>query len=291
MGMYDTLGNDGDNQVKAFDVPCFYASSSPEPAESLFKYKLGYIGGLLRYFAKDADVPYKTWWYKYPENFIIMDINIYGNSGYQDLFHVITEGKYRETYENTSEIPEEVFHKVNTFMGKFGTTVNGIHDRQSLNEYITMLKQTWSTWYSLDFGEKELHKQMQEYIKEKRKNPSPELMQKIDENLAKLKEVQAKKDEKSKEIFAPLKEKFPSEDINADTKYGDYGGYLDCMKTYTERENHDNDKKINYLGQLKQEFERYSSENNLTIDGYLEWYKPETEKEEMEIRNFAEMLK
>ena len=97
MGMFDTLGDD--YQVKCFNVPCFYYSQYNKDYKAL-----GYMGGLLRYFGEGYRVPTHTLWYKYSDNFIIIDTSYWHypeevNDSYY-LLHIIKK--------NTTTLKQQV---------------------------------------------------------------------------------------------------------------------------------------------------------------------------------------
>ncbi len=65
MGMYDYLGGE---QVKIFYVPIFVEKDCIDQKPTTY-----HSGGSLRSFKKGEELPLKTLYYKYPQNFIIYD--------------------------------------------------------------------------------------------------------------------------------------------------------------------------------------------------------------------------
>ena len=65
MGMYDYLGGE---QVKIFYVPIFVEKDYIDQKPTIY-----HSGGSLRSFKKGEELPLKTLYYKYPQNFIIYD--------------------------------------------------------------------------------------------------------------------------------------------------------------------------------------------------------------------------
>lgn len=281
MGMYDTLGNCSDNQVKTFYVPCFYASNSES---TLLTTKLGYSGGQLRYYGKNEPVPCKTWWYQYPENFIILDIDVFGF--YDDLFHIIENGKYIETYECAEDIPEAHVAKAQAFMGKYGVTVGEIKDKDSLLDYIRIYKSSTETWDKYIKENSKANGELIKYIWENKNNRTKADEKKIEEFIRKSKEEEKEQEKMREVIFRTLREKYPTSELIA-SPYEDFGAYLHCMKKSEESEFF---RDVNYQRQLKDEFSKYMEKHGTTLDGYLEWHNPDSKEEEEEIRKCYGLL-
>lgn len=89
MGMYDYFGK---YQIKIFGVPIFY--------ESNLYGGISLMGGKLITYNKGDKLPLRELWYKYPNNFIVLDNN---TEEYEDNFrwlvHIIKDGKYFNTVE------------------------------------------------------------------------------------------------------------------------------------------------------------------------------------------------
>ena len=81
MGMYDILGNNGE-QVKCFEVN--YPTADGEIACS---------AGSLNHYGVGEEVPYQSWSYNHGKDFLIIDCGYHDES----LIHVIHNGKYDQT--------------------------------------------------------------------------------------------------------------------------------------------------------------------------------------------------
>jgi hypothetical protein len=86
VGMYDYLG---DYQIKIFNIPIYYGK----------EYGMGYIGGQLRSYYVGEDLTLQTLWYKYPDNFTILDENAFNGDDEQSksVVHIIKNSKYFNT--------------------------------------------------------------------------------------------------------------------------------------------------------------------------------------------------
>ena len=81
MGMYDYLGGE---QIKIFYHPIFNRNKE-KPEQSSFWYSMG----RLESYDKDDDLPLKTLWYQYPQNFLVYDYRF----DYTDVW-IIKNGKF-----------------------------------------------------------------------------------------------------------------------------------------------------------------------------------------------------
>ena len=256
MGMYDEL--DGE-QVKVFYVPCFYATSITN--------KLGYIGGLMRYYNRGDDIEYKTWWYRYPKDFLIVDFDIYGLVNH--LFHLIQNGKYMETYEDPKNISEDIFPI--TAVLTFGATFT-LESKSELYEYLYESMVAYSKYDDILSHNKTDYDLIRKLTLMQKENPSAENKQKIEDCFKEEKERNKRIDEKRNEISRKIKTKWPVTDVT-----NDYGGYLDCIHRCSERDE-------NYIEKLKEEFAEYKKTHS--FEEYLNWYDPtEEEKEYMKKLN------
>lgn len=95
MGMYDTIN---DEQVKVFTVPVGYGDN------------IRLTGGSLLYFGNGDDVPYKTWWYDYTDNFNIIDEYAHAvNPNEPVIVHKIREGKVAGTLSWVDVSPADFY--------------------------------------------------------------------------------------------------------------------------------------------------------------------------------------
>lgn len=83
MGMFDSINGE---QVKCFYVPVY---DEHETSKNIW-----YSGGRARFFKENDEVPSQTFWYKYSDNFMILD---YMYSGINPLVHIIRNSKVKKT--------------------------------------------------------------------------------------------------------------------------------------------------------------------------------------------------
>ena len=269
MGMYDELGGE---QVKSFYVPCFYDSSIGK--------KLGYMGGELRYYNKGDDIEYKTWWYRYPKDFLIVDLDIYEYVNH--VFHLIQDGKYIETYysngsdddEDIKNISEDIFPITAVLM--FGDTFT-IASKNEFFEYLYECMTAYSKYNEILSKNKSDFGKIRALTENQKENPCEENEKKIEEYFAEERKRHLAICEKRDEIFKKIDTKWPVVNVT-----NDYGAYLDCIH-YCIQQNRDE----NYILKLQEEFAEYKK--NHSFEEYLNWYEPtEDEKEFMtQLNEFA----
>lgn len=95
MGMYDYLGGE---QIKIFYCPIFNVNKE-KPAESSYWHS----GGQLRDFGEDDELPLKTLYYQYPNDFMVYDYRF----DYTDVW-VIRNGKFEKRVPYTELTEDEV---------------------------------------------------------------------------------------------------------------------------------------------------------------------------------------
>ena len=123
MGMYD---NFGPTQVKCFFVPHVFWSRE---RGKIFNEGLdvSYSGGSLLSFKQGKEVPYKTPYYCYGENFMIYDFRTWNDSLPEDVI-VIEDGKWSFSAPYSSK---KIKDKIST--GKF-IVVDKYGDRINITE-------------------------------------------------------------------------------------------------------------------------------------------------------------
>jgi hypothetical protein len=104
MGMYDYLSEE---QIKIFYSPIFNKSDivTNEP-------DTWHSGGQLRDFDESSELPLKTWYYKYPPNFIVFDFRWDSKNVW-----VIRDGKFKEFKSYTKLIEDDLGETVYDYYG------------------------------------------------------------------------------------------------------------------------------------------------------------------------------
>ena len=260
MGMYDILG-DG-HQVKAFPVPCFYASSSDRYDMSLLgPWKLSFMGGLLRGFGKGDKVPLNTWWYRYPDDIMIMDVDWYGVYG--DVYHVILDGCYRASYPDVADIPGEAFEKVSAYVTYTGERVGAIRGADDLSDYTAMVHDTYAKHMCAPYQAPVIWNKAHAAT---RAGDKAELLRLSGE----LRSAQEADDALEETIFGPIMRKYPLSDPAKDPLCL-FGAYLDVMRTCIDRGGKDYRSDCRYYDQLTDEFGRFIEKTGVSLQSFLDW--------------------
>jgi hypothetical protein len=127
MGMYDYLGG---YQIKLFDIPLYYGEY----------YGLGFMGGQLRGYGKDEELPLQTLWYKYPKDFTILDedaVEDYSDE-YKEMVHIIKDSKYFDSVDLDKFEDKYIGDKVYDYRG----SLLNIKSREDMYNHIK-LKSEW----------------------------------------------------------------------------------------------------------------------------------------------------
>lgn len=99
MSLYDHMHDH--EQTKCFYHPVFYNDGlDPEGATT-------HVGGEMRYFKRGSNLPIKTRYYNYPENFCIFDYRKYGNEP-SNAIHVVQQGVYINCLHANSLRPKHI---------------------------------------------------------------------------------------------------------------------------------------------------------------------------------------
>ena len=222
MGMYDHIIN---NQVKCFYVPCSYSNDGVHP-----------LGGELKYFGKGNEVPYKTLYYDYSPNFIVIDIS---PEEEEDLvvFHLILNGKVKNSY-NYKDMDNKYFQKVENVID-----YNGDFLTISKKEEALILKENQNLYYEEYKRLKKNHNILFDKWRDlvfERKVAKEERIIEID---IEIESIRKEIDQEDKRIN-PLLENFRKEKINIFYKefdkefylYQKIGLYLGAIKDYENSE-------------------------------------------------------
>lgn len=295
MGMFDTLGDD--YQVKCFNVPCFYYSQYNKDYKAL-----GYMGGLLRYFGEGYRVPTHTLWYKYPDNFIIIDTSYWDyseevNDSYY-LLHIIKKNRYIETVTNVSDLTKHYLEPIKT-IDYYGDYIN--FDSTTLKQQVEDIEV---------YIKEDLRIQKEKIvIIDKYRDVSDRFI-----NLLKNKKDVKNLEEDTEYIEVKKKYdesyKFEQEELRAltndfNTKYHcnddtivdgivykrllllqDVGGYIQLHGEYKKNTYIENDKKK----ALCQEFKRRVEDNKVSIEEYIDWNQPIKNKIDSLKKSWYEMM-
>ena len=251
MGMYDILGNE-DGQVKCFDVVCYY---TPPYTKENWKpgVHIGYMGGLLRYFAKGDEVPTRTWWYHYPDSFLIVDVNEYYHS--ESCVYKILDKKYVETYM-LNELPENLFDGIQGAIDRYG-------DPLAIDSIASLLEYQNDYFHYCDTEDEILQRYSCSF--EKAQEDFKKFLSKMDERDAMLKE----NTEKFRIKWKPKR---------SDDTLALYGAYLDEIIRTSERKDNHSEYERRYFNLLS-EFSWYSREHNIHLDDFLLWHPDECNRE------------
>ena len=285
--MYDTMGDCSDYQVKCFPVPCFYYSKN-----SLNSIMLGYMGGKLRYFGFGCEVPVHTLWYKYPDDFIIIDTsdNDFGNPYIDPYMHIIKDKKYVTTTENCDDIKkyyDKKFTVIDRFYGK-KIFIDAEDQIEELKYYIEENRRIGQKKKEI-FDEyakckKDFFIYWREHINENfEEDPKYQELKKNYDYITN--ELEPKQ---LKDLTSEFNKRFFKKEDNFERiqLLEDVGGYIGCFENYKTLKHINKEQRL----ALCKEFKRRITENNIQLSEYLEWNEPEKEIIPMIENNWKEML-
>lgn len=132
MGLYDSINGE---QIKCFYTPIF---STPEG--------IWYSGGHMIDFIDGDEVPTKSMYYKYPDNFIILDHDTY-NTGC--CIHIIKDKKVFKTCTLT-DISNDYFKDNTLVINRHGTSILNISSVEDLKLYIKDTNTLFNTIHDLE---------------------------------------------------------------------------------------------------------------------------------------------
>lgn len=226
MGMYDYINGE---QVKCFGVACYYGDRDG----------VAPMGGYLKGYNTGNRVPYKTSWYNFTKNFVVVDIHPYEDEDYI-IFHVIKDGKVFGTWK-FEDITNDILKDFSVFVDYWGQRLT-IRTKEDAEMY----KEDWSFWQKerlvITSKSQEIFKEAMELWRGLRDldNDSKEYVEtqkKIDE-LFKQKDEQEKLEAEPLEILRSNKVKPYFDELYCSEEYRIYetiGLYLEAEDDYSKR--------------------------------------------------------
>lgn len=226
MGMYDYINGE---QVKCFGVACYYGDRDG----------VSPMGGILKSFNTGNKVPYKTKWYNFTKNFVVVDNHPFEEEDYM-IFHVIKDGKVFGTFK-FNDITNDILKDFDVFVDYWGErlTIRTKEDAEMYKEDLAfwqkerlvisskshaIFQESMELWRSL----RDIDKDSEEYIEKKKR---------VDELLEE-KEKQEKLEEEPLEILRNNKvspyfdKKYNSKEYHI---YRMVGLYLEAEAEYSKR--------------------------------------------------------
>lgn len=275
MGMYD---NFGPTQVKCFFVPHVFWSRGKDKIfdEGL---NVSYSGGSLLSFKQGKEVPYKTPYYCYGENFMIYDFRTWDDSLPEDVI-VIEDGKWSFSAPYFSK---KIKDKIGTgkfiVVDKYGDRVNIIEPEDFENIY-QGFKQSEKEYDSREKAYREsIDHKYADVISDSRKGEklSSDELKKLFDDI----------EENSRAIFNETLGKFNDKWYIRDP-YEKYMVLGAIWHVHLTRDISDEDWKLiipDFARQVKERF----GDLNVFIDEYLAWCTNNSiDVDECELRNFIE---
>lgn len=272
MGMYDVLG-DG-SQVKTFDVPVFYFGRDGQEGQ------LGFMGGNLRCYAKGDEVPVRTWWRKFPETFAILDVSPYYGEA---EFHFIRDGRYEDTYDAVSDVPEDAWKGVSACFDAWGNPIGGVSDGRTLAEYASAKREYFRKFDEIvsnrSSAARAFFSWMREHAEEgdsALKNPEYERLRRAmtEERLAEEAEI--------RRLQESLLAKYEP-DEKEDDRFVLFGGYLGVLKRWSSGDGPFGMTREEAFSQASGAFRQMLKKNPTSVEDFFEWNEtPEEERREIE---------
>lgn len=259
MGMYDTIGNG--YQVKLFSIPvCSPTKINHEKVSSVYC-----MGGNLRYYNYGDVLPLKTWWYQYPENFVMIDTDDYEET----VFHVVREGRLFASLSSPAELTSALeSHRIDGFYDYYGNEITGMNSILDIYEYLKISKELREIQIKYAVMAGQYRKDM--YAVLQKKNRTDEDEKEIEKLQKKIEEVKELEEKENSPIWTHFKEKFCQHSEHS--IFERYGMYLDCIAWEMTRE-----KKNDYYKFLVKEFNDYISQNQIHVEDYFSWLDPSEE--------------
>lgn len=194
MGMYDYLGGE---QIKIFYHPIFNRNKD-NPEQSSCWYSMG----RLQSFDKEDDLPLKTLWYQYPQNFLVYDYRF----EFTDVW-IINNGKF-DRLVSFDKLTEEDLHQAEEIYDYHGTPI----PIKQLSDFQQMKKDFNGRFEEINKAQKEVFP-----------NGFREL---IKENMEEYERLRAILDEKYEEIDEKYKNRWIFEE--KEEEEANFGALLDC---------------------------------------------------------------
>ena len=123
MGMYDYINGE---QVKCFYRPIFSENEG-----------LWHSGGLMRSYVDGDELPLKTMYYKYPNNFMIFDYIDYDD---ECFIHIVKDKKIYKTCD-LNDIKDEYFEDNKLVVSYYGSSILNFKSVSDILEYIKDTKE------------------------------------------------------------------------------------------------------------------------------------------------------
>jgi hypothetical protein len=265
MGMYDYLGGE---QIKIFYCPIF----SNNPLEKN-KYETWHSGGTLASYTKKSKLPLHTWYYKYPNDFIVYDYR----SAYKDIW-IIKNSKF-ESFKSAYNKIDDFFKPVYDYYGK-ELDINNPQDFVKIKEENSYYNKLYSQL------EQKLLKNINQYINTNKKyNDVFEVFKDMAEYSVEQREfIENTLEENSKKTLCVFTNKWYLEDIYGEEKQ--LGEYLYCLnylyniKDEQKRFEYETDYAKEYI-ECKNIVENYLNNNNDLLQRYFDWLDNKKEKQKI----------
>ena len=268
MGMYDTLGNG--SQVKTFEVPVFYFGRDGSAGT------LGFMGGNLRYYGKGDEVPVRTWWRKMPETFAIVDVSPYYGEA---EFHFIRNGRYEDTYDDVSDVPEDAWEGVSVCFDCWGAPIGGVRDGKSLAEYVSAKKKFFRRVNEIAENDSKACGEFFSWMRDHAKDGDSLLE---NEEYARLRTAMIAErnahEEKMRNLAEALLGKYES-DWKRNDDFEIFGAYLEELRRWSSDADPFGMTKEEAFSQVAERFRRRMAENPVSAEDFFEWNEtPEEER-------------
>ena len=275
MAMYDILGDD--YQVKCFTMPCFYYSTEAKKAGERM---MGFMSGSVRFIQKDEEVPYKTLWYKYPKDFMIVDVAPFVPPSKEEAdsaIHIIRGGKYKATYKLAWDIPDDEF--VPEAFDYMGNHLRRMDSKDVLGQCMNIMK--------LESIARTRYLKQQSEMNELIRRQEKLRMMHVDPKEKRFQEARIKLEMRTGLTWSILRErklmtqeKCYAEENRFEKKLGLFGAYLECYPEYytSELENPNNSYYHGVSKAMREEFAALLREcPELTLEKFFEWNETEPE--------------
>lgn len=264
MGMYDTIG-DGE-QIKCFYVPYFCPRRGNQKHGSI-----AYSGGSLNYYPKGSLLPYKTLWYKHPEDFLIIDTTD-DDFGYDvpPAIHIVQQGRYQNTTSKIVEIPDEMFKSEVHCIDYHGERIYNIFSKETLQEYLTQKHQMNRARLEILDKYQPITAKFFNDMKENRNNPA------IAENLfLNYKENIQKEHDELYVIEEPFTTKYRKETPHDEAVLETFGAHLDIYHNYLTLNTIPKDDIVDVCLSLR---DCIDENPTLSLDEFFDWNETPTEQ-------------
>jgi len=148
MGMYDYLGGE---QIKIFYIPIFSEENVINGGPCVW-----HSGGMLRNFNENSNLPLKTLYYKYPDNFVVFDFNFNCDNCW-----IIKNKKFQEIKNHEDITENDLGETVYDYFGR-ELNISKVEDFHQLKKEYKEAKIKYEKWLKKD--QYELEKKLGELI-------------------------------------------------------------------------------------------------------------------------------